>query len=111
MTAGKLPHRVTFESPADADDGHGGTVIGWADMFTRWAGYQFVKGGEGVMAGRLEGKQPVIFTIRSDTQTETITTDWRATDTRTGAVYNIRGTARSEDRAWIELTAESGVAT
>jgi hypothetical protein len=71
---------------------------------------QFVRGGEDVMAARLEGRQPVVLTVRKSTDTDDITTDWRATDARTGAVYNIRTVQPSEDRAWIDLLCESGVA-
>lgn len=110
MTAGKLDRRALFQSPVTGDDGYGNEVTGeWKDEFIRWAGVQFLKGGEAVMASRLEGKQPVIVTVRADSETARITPEWRCVID--GRNYNIRELPRqSSNRLYLEFLAESGVA-
>lgn len=108
--AGRLSERIAFDAVTTAADGYGGTIEGFAEQFVVWAGRKFLRGGEGVQAARLEGRQPVILTIRASSQTRVITTDWRARDTRSATVYNIRSVEPSEDRAFLDLLCESGVA-
>lgn len=109
MFAGQLTYRARFQSRAEQDDGYGNTVSVWQDLFTRWCNVRFLRGGEAVMASRLEGRQPVIITVRSCSQTRTITSDMRCIID--GRTYNVRELPRlSQDRAWVEFLAESGVA-
>ena len=116
MNAGLLTERVAFAKRADTStasppgDGYGNVEGDWETQFTVAARRRMLRGGEGVLASRLEGRQPVIFTIRRSTQADAINTDWRATDARTGTVYNVRTVERSEDRHWIDLLCEAGVA-
>lgn len=117
MSAGKLTERYTFAKRTDtstdspAGDGYGNFEGSWSDQFTVWAERTFLRGGEDVLAARLEGRQPIILRIRRSSDTEQITTDWRATDTRRSKVYNIRTVSETPDRQWIDLLVESGVAT
>lgn len=111
MSAGKLDKRIAFESPVETSDGAGGTVDGWAAQFTVSAGYTRLRGGETVLASRLSGTQPTVIRVRASTQSRLITTDWRGVDARSGEVFNIRAIIESDDRAYLEITAESGVAT
>lgn len=108
--AGKLRERFAFSSPVSASDGYGGVTDGFQDQFTLWARRRFLRGSEAVQAARLEGRQPAILTVRRSSQSEQIGTDWRATDTRTGAVFNIRSFEPSEDHASIDMLVEAGVA-
>lgn len=116
-SAGHLTERMTFQKRADLSsasppgDGYGNVEGGWTDQFTIAARRVYLRGGEDVLASRLEGRQPVILTVRRSSDTETITTDWRATDARSGTIYNIRSVQLTEDRAWIDMLCESGVAT
>lgn len=108
-TAGQLYEKVAFESLGQTDDGYGGTVEDWTEQFSRRAAYTRLRGSEPVLAARLEGRQPTVIRVRADSSTRTITTDWRARDARSGEVFNIRSVIRTEDRQWIDITAESGV--
>lgn len=108
--AGRLTERIAFDAVVSAPDGYGGQTEGFAEQFIVSARRQFLRGSEAMQAARLEGRQPVILTVRRSSQTETITTDWRARDTRSSTVYNIRTVEPSEDRAWIDMLAEAGVA-
>ena len=107
----KLDRSGGFQSATAGDDGYGNLVTsGWHDEFTRPAAARFLKGGEAVMASRLEGKQPVIVTVRADSDTARITPEWRCLID--GRAYNIREfPRRSDNRLYLEFLAESGVAT
>ncbi len=110
MTAGHLDRRADFERRASLNDGYGNTEDAWAPTFTRWCGVTYLKGGETVMGARLEGRQPVILTVRADPDTQAITPDMRAIID--GRAYNIREFPRpTKDRAYLEMAAESGVAS
>ncbi|QPC43492.1 phage head closure protein [Kaustia mangrovi] len=113
MTAGRLRERLTFQRRAPIDDGYGNPVTGdWEDRFTVAARVKPSKGGETVLARRLQGVQPVVITVRSSTETRSVTPDWRAVDARTGTVYALRSAADMvEKNAYIEMLAESGVAS
>lgn len=106
MEAGKLDRRVTFDSPTrDAD----GVQNGWLnDALTRWAHFRYLRGGEAVLAARLQGRQVVVATVRADTATGAITSEWRMK--HAGTEYNIRTVVPSDDQGFYELTCESGVA-
>ncbi len=109
-SAGDLRERVTFSSEEAGSDDAGGTVTGFVDRFTVWAQYTHLRGGEAVLAARLEGRHSQIIRIRASTQTRQITTDWRATDARTGQVFNIRDVTPMPDRMWIDILVQSGAA-
>jgi hypothetical protein len=112
VEAGLLNERFRFEkrSAIPAGDGYGNFEGGWVAQFTVWCRRQMLRGGENVMAARLTGRQPAVLTVYSSVQSRTITTDWRAVDSRSGAVWNIRSIERSEDRGCIDLLCEFGVA-
>lgn len=111
-TAGQLNERIAFESRGAATGPDDGNTQGeFAERFCLHARRQNLRGTEAVMASRLEGRQPVIFTVRASSLSCQITTDWQARDARTGAIYAIKGVTRTPDRGWIEVLAESGVAS
>lgn len=109
MTAGPLNDRLRFELPTETVDDYGAAVQGWAPQFTVAAGLTYLRGGETVLQARLAGRQVVAIRIRRSTDTQRIGVDWRAVDARTGVVMNIRSIAPTPDRAFLELTAETGV--
>lgn len=116
LGAGDLRDRVRFQKRIAASDGFGNEEAAWQDQFTRAAGLKFRAGTEAVQSARLAGRQPVSITIRSDSQSRLIETDWRAINARSGQVYNIRAVMDPEADtprrgAWIELFCEGGVAT
>ena len=111
--AGQLDHRITFASrgPADPSEPDTGNTEGaFVDRFTVWAQAQYLRGTESVMASRLQGRQPVVFTVRASSQTRCITAEWRARDKRTGITYAIKGIVPGSDRAFLDVLAGSGVA-
>lgn len=110
MGAGRLDSAMAFDEPTQTPDGSGGTDAGWAERYACRASIRYLRGTEAVMAARLAGRQPVVVTIRDCNEARQITTAWRMRDERAGTIYNIRSIVPSDDRRWIELTAESGVA-
>ncbi|MET3662498.1 head-tail adaptor [Aquamicrobium ahrensii] len=75
-----------------------------------WAGIQFMRGGEGVLAARLTAKQPAILTIRNSTAARGIKPSDRAKNARTGEIFNIREKPRvsRENRGFLEMLVEAG---
>lgn len=112
ITANDLRDRVSLEKREEIDDGYGGTVGAWVPQFERNACILLSKGGETVIASRLQSIQPALIIVRHDAETATITAAWRLIETRSGTVYNIRTSADMERRGrFITMLCESGVAT
>jgi SPP1 family predicted phage head-tail adaptor len=108
--AGQLYQRVAFDKEVPGSDGYGGTTNGWEEQFQCRAGYTHLRGGESVMAARLEGTHSIVIRIRASSNTRVVTTDWRVRDTRTDVIYNIRDITPSDDRAFLDILVQSGVA-
>lgn len=109
-SAGSLYDKITFSTITEVPDGHGGFEPTPTD-FTVRANIRYLRGGETVQAARLTGKQPVVVTVRRSSATAALTTDDKMRDARTGTEYQIRAIVPTEDRQFMEITAESGVAT
>jgi hypothetical protein len=92
------------------DDGYGNMEGDFTEQFQCSAGFTFLRGGEAVIAARLEGRQPVVARLRASTQTRRIQPDWRMRDLRTGVSYAVRSVAPTPDRKWLDVTTEAGVA-
>lgn len=110
MNPGKMRQRALFQAREEIDDGYGNMIGGWADRFSRWCNVRYLKGGETVMAARLEARQPVLVRIRKDDRTAQIAPDWRLLID--GREYNITEPPRpTENGGHYEFLCESGVAT
>jgi SPP1 family predicted phage head-tail adaptor len=115
MIAGKLKERVTLakrrvETNPDAPDDYGNTVADWADQGTVWAQITYLRGGEGVIAGRLQGRVPVVIRLWASALSRSVATDWRVTHDGTDyAVRSVNPDPEGDD-AWIDLLCEGGVA-
>lgn len=106
----RLFEAVAFDIPTPQSDGQGGMEEGWTQGHACRANFLYLRGGETVQAARLEGRQPVVVTIRSCEAARQITPEWRMRDMRRHDVYNIRSIVPSDDRMYFELTCEKGVA-
>lgn len=112
-TAGDLRFRVRFDKwVAIGDDPGGGSKMGWQGQFTRSADIKPMKGGEGVVAARLSGTQPVLIIVRFDSQTCTIDPSWRAVEVRNTIPVRFYALKTAEDmerrRMFITMTAVAG---
>lgn len=110
LGAGDLYYRVAFDRRAEVDDGYGNTVSDWVEQFQCRAAYHHLRGGESVMAGRLQGRHAQIIVVRASSQTRQVSTDWRVRDARNGEIFNIRDVTAETDRALISMLCERGVA-
>jgi SPP1 family predicted phage head-tail adaptor len=106
--AGALKERVSFAVRGEVDDGYGNTVGGWVERFQDAASYVHLRGGEGVLAARLENRHPLVLRVRASTRSRVITADWKVTDARTGVEYAIKDVTASVDNRWIDLLCERG---
>jgi SPP1 family predicted phage head-tail adaptor len=109
--ASDLKHRVAFDKRAEVDDGYGNTVGTWQEQFKVWAGFTHLRGGETIMASRLQNQHPMVVCVRSSSQTRQVTAEWRMRDLATGEEHNIRDITPTEDREWLDFLTMGGVAT
>jgi head-tail adaptor len=123
MKAGDLYQRVAFDAPKEVPDTHGGTEVGWDtdNAVMARAHFLYLRGGETVQAARLQGRQPIVVTIRNSEDARSITAGWRMRDMNagtlgsgdvwSGSTFNVRtDPVPSDDRRWLEITVEGGVA-
>jgi hypothetical protein len=105
--AGQMQWRFRFERRAT--DANGDQLGAWGDgAVTLDAKLVTLKGTEAVMSARLQGRQPIILTIRDCAAARAITTDWRAVDVRSGNVYGVKGAAPNTDNiAFIDVLAQA----
>ncbi|WP_336747763.1 head-tail adaptor protein [Aureimonas altamirensis] len=109
--AEQLFERVAWSARIEEDDGYGNTQSDWQDQFETRAAFTYLRGSESVIAARLEGRQPIIVRVRSSSDTRKITTDWQMRDVRAGTIHAVRSIIPTEDRMWIDITTETGVAS
>lgn len=109
--SGGLYRKVTLQRPMAGSDGGGGVLDGFVDAFTCRAEYVHLRGGESVLAARLEGVHTLVIRVRASSETRAATTDWRIVDARDETVYNIRDISEDEDsRLWLDFLCQKGVA-
>jgi len=108
--AGSLRELFAFDKRATIDDGAGNTEGAFEQVFLADAAKIALKGGEAVMAARLEGRQPFIVTVRCHPDTLAVNTDWRCRDVNTGATYAITTHVVRQRRDFIDMICVEGVA-
>jgi SPP1 family predicted phage head-tail adaptor len=108
--AGERFELVAFDELEGGNDGYGGTTSTWVERFRRRAAFVHLRGGETVLAARLEGRHQVAIGVLNSTDVRRVTTDWRVRDVRKGTAYAIRDITPSEDRHSVDFLCESGVA-
>lgn len=108
MRAGDLTKRAAFQRPLKDRDEDGNQITAYPDAFTVWANLLPLRGGEGVMASRMQSRSPGIVTVRASRQTRQITSEWRVViDGRTCEVKE--DPREAQDRAFLEMLVEEGV--
>ncbi|HWM82949.1 MAG TPA: head-tail adaptor protein [Pseudolabrys sp.] len=110
ITAGDLRYKIHCQKRVQIDDGAGNTVGDFATQFTVRAAYRHLRGGETVIASRLENRHPIIITVRASSQTRQLNSDWRLVDAHDGTAWAVRDVTCETDRQWISLLCERGVA-
>lgn len=111
MGAGRLDRRYQFQMRQEVEDGHGNSESEWVSVFEATGNRLLLRGGETVLASRLTGRTPMVLTVRNSESARRIAADWRVTDMRTGQLMAVREDPReSDNRAYLEMLVESGVA-
>lgn len=110
MGSGDLREKFTIRRATLADDGHGGKIETWADYLTCAAEITFSRGGETVIAARLQAQQPAILRIRTSALARGILPTDKAVNARTGEVFNIREYPREarDSRGYLEFLVQAG---
>lgn len=90
-------------------DANGDRLGDWEDGLERKASIRFLRGGEGVLEGRLAGRMPAVISIRDDSDTREITSAWRAR-TLTGIAYtfDIKSITPAKERGYLDILSEAG---
>lgn len=111
--SGSLSEVVAFQVRSEAPDIYGNPITGdYATQFHEPCRLQPLKGGEPVLAARLTKVQPYVLRVRSSARTRRVGVDWRAVNTRTGAIYNIKTITNVDERgAYLDMMAVEGEAT
>jgi head-tail adaptor len=108
--AGDLRDRLIFQSRGL--DANGDALGEWQERFRRHCQLIWLRGGEGVVQQRIEGRQPVAIVCRKDSGTREITTAWRAVNARAeDQVFNITAVAPHKELDFLDLQAVVGGAT
>lgn len=107
---GELPERVSFAEPVSDINAGGGTTNGFVARFEVRAKFRYLRGGETVLAARLEGRQTIVAKVWRSRASEAVTPDWRMQDARLGTLFNVRSIIPTDDGLYLEMTCESGVA-
>lgn len=106
----RLKERVAFDRPSGVSDGQGGTTKGWVEEIAKvGAAFRYLRGGETVQAARLEGRQPIIATIRNNGTAKQIDATWRMRDLSGPDVYAISSIVPTDDDLYLEIAAERGL--
>ncbi|MDX3806306.1 phage head closure protein [Bosea thiooxidans] len=109
-TAGDLRSSVHLQVQTEVTDEYGNvTGNDWVTQLTTPARIRILKGSETVMAGRLQGTQTAVITVRHQPLMDTVTNAWRAVDARRGTTFNIRSVTPDERGAFVDILAQSGI--
>lgn len=109
-TAGDLRSSVHLQVQTEVTDEYGNvTGNDWVTQLTAPARIRILRGSETVMAGRLQGTQTAVITLRNQPSLASATNAWRAVNARTGQTYNIRSVTPDERGAFVDLLCQSGI--
>lgn len=110
MSAGRLNHKVSFQSRIIISDDYGNERGDFQEIFIRSAQIRPALGIERNAAARLVGEQPVEITVYRDSDTMEIDASWRAVDVNEGTVYAITSPTidLKQDRRMLTMTAVAG---
>lgn len=115
-----LIERVAFDSRQEIDDGAGNFEGKFVQVFECRAAFVYLRGTEAVIAARLEGRQPIVVRVRRNSMTSQIDHDWQMRNLRdsawegeywNGPTYAVRSIIPTENRLYLDIAVERGVAT
>lgn len=96
--------RLRFEQRALDDNND--RLGDWATIFTCSAVLTFLRGGEGVLAQRLQGTLPVILVVRKASELTGLDNSWRAVDVHDETrVFDITGATPAKELGFVDVLA------
>lgn len=102
-----LTKRAAFQRPMKSRDADGNPITSYPTVFEAWVNLKPLRGGESVMAARMQSRAPAIVTFRSSSQTREVTSEWRVVIS--GRIYAAKEDPReTQDRAYLEMLIEGG---
>ncbi|BCH65860.1 hypothetical protein RvVAT039_30760 [Agrobacterium vitis] len=111
-STGDMKRLIVFEQREEIDRGDGVTVASWVERYRCRAGFVHLRGGETVMADRLQGEHSQVIFVRDCIEAREVETDWRIRDLDTQLTFNVRDITQGEwtddDRRWIDFLCQSG---
>ena len=112
MRSFDLRDKVRFERRAEVADGFGNFEGDWRSLGEARASLNPTRGGETVIAGRLQGKASWDLWVQSSALTRSVSPGDRVVDVRDPRrVFNIRWSGDLDgDRRWLLVQLEQGVA-
>lgn len=108
--AGPLREILVAQVREEVEDPYGNSYGQWVGTQKHPAALEARRGGEAVIAGRLQGTVSYIATTRYNAASASIHPGWRFVDDRSGAVYAIRTAVPRPRRDYIDFDVEIGVA-
>lgn len=115
MTAGKMRQKLHFQRRGPTfENEYGNEQAGkFETVFSEFAEFIPLRGGEPVIAARLTGTQPYVMRVHSNTNSRQVSTAWRVVDARDPSrVFNITSIVNSDQKnGYLDMMATQGVAT
>jgi SPP1 family predicted phage head-tail adaptor len=105
--AGNLTEKVQLLALVTVPDGAGGSTTSWEPQLTARAAIKVLKSGEAVMAGRLQGTESIVFTLRYQAALAAADTTSRLLNMRTGKEYNVRAITPDPMLQWVDVLVTS----
>ncbi|MGR4929053.1 phage head closure protein [Bradyrhizobium sp. CAR08] len=105
--AGNLTEKVTLLALVTVPDGAGGSTQSWQPQLTARAAIKVLKASETVLAGRLQGIETIVFTLRYQAALVTADSTSRLLNVRTGKQYNVRAITPDPRLQWCDLLVQS----
>ncbi len=103
----RLGIKAVFCSPIEGHRSEtGGSKEGWDERFIAWVAVRYLRGGEAVMASRMQGRRPAILILRKRDVLRKIGLDWIVRFG--GQSYQVRELPKPrEDGATVEMLVEA----
>ena len=108
--AGPMREVLIAQRREDVEDQYGNTQGQWVEQARFNASVEARRGGEAVIAGRLQGTVAYMVRTRYSAYAAAVSPDWRLVDARSGAIYAIRTWVPRPKRDYIDGDVEIGVA-
>ncbi|KRQ03081.1 phage head closure protein [Bradyrhizobium manausense] len=105
--AGNLTEKVTLLALVTVPDGAGGSTQSWEPQLTARAEIRVLKSGEAILAGRLQGVETFVATVRYQAAMAAANSTSRLRNERTGKVFNISAITPDQRLQWVDILCQS----